>query len=123
MLLPPLYQQHYYAQPQPQLYQPLPSPPSANTSSSHSVQNIVQNAQSSEVTSPEVSDQIQNESPFSVSQTIENPADSKDAPDSKNTTTADEPPETTTERQLEFKPVQKKPSERNKSFPKSVKSM
>lgn len=113
MLLPPLYQQHYFAQPQPQLYQPLPSPPSNSSNS-----NSAQNSQTSEAVS-HVSDQIQNESPYSVSPT--SPPTSTDVPLTKNTTSAEDSTESITEKQLEFKPVQKKISDRNKSFPKLVK--
>lgn len=109
MLLLPMYQQHYFAQAQPQLYQPLPSPPS-NSSNSHSVQS----SQVSEATS-HASDQIQNESPFSVSQSAENP---DAALNSKNSTSAEDSTETTTEKQLEFKLVRKKPNDRNKAMPK-----
>lgn len=115
MLLPPLYQQHYFAQPQPQLYQPLPSPPSNSSNS-----NSVQSSQTSEAVS-HVSDQIQNESPYSVSPTVESPPTSTDVPLTKNTTSIEDSTESITEKQLEFKPVQKKITDRNKSFPKLVK--
>lgn len=117
LLLPPLYQQHYFAQPQPQLYQPLPSPPS-NTSNVRTVQSIRTDENTQQP--PEAnsqSDQIQNESPFAVSQTVEISTTSTEMSSTKEVTTysTDESTDATavpTEKSLEFKPVQKK--ERNK---------
>lgn len=122
LLLPPLYQQHYYAQPQPQLYQPLPSPPS-NSSHVKTVQSTRLENRTISEENLQQSDQIQNESPFAVSQTVEEPETSTDTAISKDATTItiDEPIEPTnmpTEKQLEFKPVLKKTQERHKSYQK-----
>lgn len=114
MLLPPLYQQHYFAQPQPQLYQPLPSPTTNSTNIVKSTQ-VASPEKSTETASESNSNQlneIQNESPFAIQSTVRTSASSTDTP-----TTAHESAEATvlpTEKQLEFKPVQKKPHDRNK---------
>lgn len=115
LLLPPLYQQHYFAQPQPQLYQPLLStkPSSNSTNVIKSTQVAVQpekNADASESSSQ--SDQIQNESPFAVLSNAEN---STTTPIQKTTSETTEPINFTNEKQLEFKPVLKKQHERKKS--------
>lgn len=114
MLLPPLYQQHYFAQPQPYLYQPLSMPSTNSTNVVKSTQ-VAPSENSSDLTENDShqSNEIQNESPFAVG----NPAASTDTPNQKETTTIQESSEATilpTEKQLEFKPVQKKPHERNK---------
>lgn len=115
LLLPPLYQQHYFAQPQPKLYQPLPLPSTNSTNVVKSMQ-VSPSAKSSEVSesSAHQSNEIQNESPFAVA----TPITSTDTPYQKEVTTVQESNEATilpTEKQLEFKPVQKKPHDRSKS--------
>lgn len=122
LLLPPLYQQHYFAQPQPQLYQPVPSPTS-NASNVRTVQSIRIDASTQPPEANSQSDQIQNESPFAVLQTVEIPTTSTEIPNTKEATTysTEESTEATvvpTEKPLEFKPVQKK--ERNKIQQKYV---
>lgn len=106
LLLPPLYQQHFFAQPQPQLYHPITAPTQNTT-----------NLQSINVTKPEsnseFSNQMQNESPLIAAQT-EDPPNSVE----ESTFTTGYITEPTTEKQLEFRPVQKKMSERSKSFQK-----
>ncbi|XP_031640034.1 uncharacterized protein LOC116352001 [Contarinia nasturtii] len=120
LLLPPLYQQQYFAQPQPQLYQPLPSiHPQSNLSNVvKSTQVAVQPEKTTD--DPETSsqlDQIQNESPFAVLSNVDN---STDAPIKKSTTINEttEPTNFTNEKHLEFKPVQKKTNERKKPYQK-----
>lgn len=121
LLLPPLYQQHYYAQPQPQLYQPLPSP-SSNSSTVRTVQSTQFDNRTIPEENSQQSDQIQNESPFAILQNVEGPVTSTDTPSLKDTTTiateeSFEPTFMPTEKQLEFKPV-KKSQERNKTYQK-----
>lgn len=98
LLLPPLYQQHYFAQPQPQLYQPLLIPTST-------MQSVPVTATAILPTEETPVDQVQNESPISeqTSNTSIN--------DTQNIRQIDDSTEAipiSTERILEFRPVQKR---------------
>lgn len=107
-LLPPMYQQHYFGQPQPQLYQPLQVPtPSSVTPATAFAKVPIETTTIS---------QIQNESPMVeespaiiVNDTLK-PNQTNNF--TKNTTISNlksnETISTTTERILEFRPVQKK---------------
>lgn len=116
MVLPPPYQQHYFAQPQPHLYQPLQKTPAPTTTaapiksddSTKSWKSIDENAADS--TNP-----IQNESPSAVlyDNNTKSPQGSSEKEqwlDELATTTTTIPTTiaTTTEKLLHFRPVQKK---------------
>lgn len=105
LLLPPLYQQHTFAQPQPQLYEPLPPPatPSVNTISLRSA-NETMDASSQSL------ERIQSESP-SILPTM-SPSVANLQSDNQTTDDVAEP---VTEKQLKFRPVQKKINGRNVS--------
>lgn len=123
LLLPPSYQQHYYAQPQPQLYEPLPSPPSLNSTNvvkSTQISQLQKNTTESEKNLQ--SDQIQNESPLAIL-SEDDPINSIDPTIQKDATTSSFVQSTestilTTEKSLEFKPLHKKLSERRKTTQK-----
>lgn len=108
LLLPPLYQQHYFAQPKPQLYQPLLP-----------LSTISLNATNDSKPSGE-SDQMQNESPINISSAMDSTAafsSSSSSIDQLNlievtTLPMRDTTETITEKQLKFKPVQKKTGDR-----------
>lgn len=104
LLLPPLYQQHYFAKPKPELYQPFPPLSTLSLNST----NIV--GESNE------SDQIQNESPTTIKLMMNNataPIEPLNVSESATLATEDTT-EPITERQLKFKPVQKKTGDRLK---------
>lgn len=110
LLLPPLYQQHYFAQPKPQLYQPI-LPLSTTPLNS-----------SNDLKSPnEPIDLMQNESPLNISSAIDSSATASIDKLNLNqvTTTVSMEEDTTTEaiteKQLKFKPVQKKTGDRFRS--------
>lgn len=100
LLLPPLYQQHYVAQPQPELYQPIRTQISQDLALTQ--QQLVNITES---TTPNSSDAMQNESPLSDT-------------DVQSITESSEITESQTERILEFKPVQKKQNDRSKLIKK-----
>lgn len=96
LLLPPSYQQHYFAQPKPQLYQPiLPF----STISLNSTNNL----KTSNETDP-----MQNESPMNISAASIDQLNLTEA----TTMPMEDTTETITEKQLQFKPVQKKTGDR-----------
>lgn len=102
LLLPPLYQQHYFAQPNPTLYQPISSPATPDAASQMDESpNITKSSTTSNVDMP--SEPMQNERPLSDS-------------DIQPTTESIEFPQTETERLLEFKPVHKKQHQSPKSY-------
>lgn len=110
LVLPPLYQQHYFAQPQPQLYQPIRLPASQTAF-------LPENTTQSSITpdsNPSSIDTMQNESPMAVlnaniSALTEKSNDKPERTDSFATST---------EKILEFRPVQKKPNNRIKPISK-----
>lgn len=110
LLLPPLYQQHYFAQPQPQLYQPIRLPASQTAFQS---ENTTRTSFTSESNASSI-DAMQNESPMAVlnaiisasTETIDDKLDKIDSFASS------------TEKILEFRPVQKKPNNRIKPISK-----
>lgn len=104
LLLPPLYQQHYFAQPQPLLYQPIQSQ-SSNDQSSIPTQTQLGNGTESSVSN--LTDAIQNESPLSGLEI-----------DNQGTTEPLDTFEAQTEKTLEFRPVQKKQNHRPKLMQK-----
>lgn len=105
LLLPPLYQQHYVAQVQPQLYQPIqpatPNPPYSPVTRTDSV------SVDTESSTPSTTDAMQNESPLAGS-------DGETDTNTESLAATDDQ----TERVLEFKPVQKKQNDRIKSIQK-----
>lgn len=106
LLLPPLYQQHYFAKSNPTLYQPIPTPITQDAASQmYESANITKSSTTSKVDM--LPERMQNESPLS---------DSNIQP----TTESIEFPQTETERALEFKPVHKKQYHSPKSYQKSV---
>lgn len=104
LLLPPLYQQQYFAQPKPQLYQPLLpfSTISINSTNDPKASND--------------SEQMQNESPINITSIVDNVTVANDDQQLKlNKVTPlamEHTTEAITEKQLEFKPVQKKTGDR-----------
>lgn len=108
LLLPPLYQQHYFANPNPTLYQPIPIPtPTIRDEASQMYEsaNITKSSTTNKIDmSPE---HMQNESPLSDS-------------DVQHTTESIEFSPSESERVLEFKPVHKKQHHSTKSYKKSV---
>lgn len=103
LLLPPLYQQHYFAQPKPQLYQPIL--PHSTTSLNSANDSKSSNA----------SDQLQNGSPTNISSAIDSTTASIDKFNVSQVTTVPMEEDATaavTEKQLQFKPVQKKTGDR-----------
>lgn len=106
LLLPPLYQQHYIAQPKPQLYYPLVSSDSSMTDTNTSTEFLTESQ----------ADQFQNESPYSISPTMAN-ISLTDHLKQKNSSvsTTENPIESVTEKQLKFRPVQNKMKGRNKA--------
>lgn len=110
LLLPPLYQQQYFAQPKPQLYQPIPALSTLSSNSTNGSR------------SPNESDQIQNESPVNISSAAGSTTASIDTLNLSQATTLSVEDDTmgaTTEKQLKFKPVQKKTVDRFRQLPKS----
>lgn len=104
LLLPPSYQQHYFAQPNPTLYQPIPTPAIRDaTSQMYELVNITKSSTTSKVDMPP--ERMQNESPLSDS-------------DIQSTTETIEFPQSETERVLEFRPVHKKQHHSPKSYQK-----
>lgn len=105
LLLPPLYQQQYFAQPKPQLYEPPLSFPQTSPNSANDFK------------PSNDTDQIQNESPINATSYEDNIPISIDPQFNLNEITTlaiDDTTETITEKQLEFKPVQKKIGDRVK---------
>lgn len=107
LLLPPLYQQHIFAQPQPQLYEPSPESPSTTVLSKLTNE------------TSQLPEEVSNRSSSSTLPTIRTFVDRQqsDSSDVKEVTTliAEDITEHVTEKQLKFRPVQKKVNERNKS--------
>lgn len=88
LMLPPLYQQHYFAQPQPHLYQSIQIPMKTQTENSTEILDTF-----------ESNDSMQNESPMAVvNSTYE----------SNEKTNGKESFATSTEKMIRFRPVQKK---------------
>lgn len=124
LLLPLAYQNHFYAQAQPHLYQTLPAPPVSQESKLQPQSNLMP------------TDQIQNESPMAVSNSINESTPNENAINlpKNETTKADIIPnngvtitsmrptternDLSSERILEFRPVQKKLMSRPKIYSK-----
>lgn len=114
LLLPPLYQQQYFAQPKPQLYQPvLPTTTISLDSTNHSKP-------------ANESDQMQNESPINITSTVNNltvPSGQQHQLNEITPLAVEHAAEASTEKQLEFKPVQKKTGDRLRQLQSRCKCM
>lgn len=125
LLLPPLYQQHYFAHPNPQLYEPLPSTTTATTSTTTttappSINAATVNSSNETLESPPLqSDEAENRAQLHTSSPLTIFTASTISNNSKESTLSDESvTEIVTERQLKFRPVQKKINERMKPLPR-----
>lgn len=124
MLLPPLYQQHYFAQSNPKLYEPLESTTTTTTTTTAttptSIDNGILNSSNETPESPPLlSDEAENQAQPLTSSPLTISAASTILNNLEENTVSDEAvKETMTERQLKFRPVQKKTNERNKPLPR-----